>query len=306
MMFLKKIASVLLIVGFALIGVPQAASATIPIMDVVASSDDGNVAENTIDGDYGTRWSAKGDGQWIRYEFELCDTVAFVGIAFHQGDKRVAFFDIEVSDDGENWTFAYRGESSGNSLEANVFELHDIPACFVRIVGYGNSRNVWNSITEVGFSSPIDDELAPPGPLPVLDVWASSDDGDNIAENTLDRDLGTRWSAKGSRHRIDFKLGEGNPPDDQHPRVNKVSIAWHQGNRRSAAFSIQVSLNGEDWIHVYGGFSSGTTLGLESYTFNTVHAKWVRIVGLGNSNNPWTSITEVEFRHGDFLHPPSG
>jgi hypothetical protein len=301
MMVLKQIATVLLIVGFALIGVPQAESAPLPIMDVVASEDDGNVPENTLDGDLGTRWSARLE-QWIRYELEMCSTVGLVKIAWHRGDERTTPFEIEVSDDATTWTEVHSGVSSGTTNDFETVDIPDTGACFVRIVGHGNSMNGWNSITEVEIQGSGDPPPDPAGPLPVLDVRASSDDG-NVAENTLDGDPGTRWSAKGSQHHIDFKLNEGNPPDDHHPLVNQVSIAWHQGNRRSAAFEIHTSTNGEDWIHFYGGFSSGTTVELESYAFYTVHAKWVRIVGLGNSRNDWNSITEVEFRYGDFQLP---
>jgi hypothetical protein len=35
------------------------------VASVSASADDGNVPANTLDDNLGTRWSAKGDGQWI-------------------------------------------------------------------------------------------------------------------------------------------------------------------------------------------------------------------------------------------------
>lgn len=36
---------------------------------VSARSDEGNIPENTVDGDLQTRWSAHDMGQWIRYDF---------------------------------------------------------------------------------------------------------------------------------------------------------------------------------------------------------------------------------------------
>jgi hypothetical protein len=276
------------------VGVLQAESAPLPIAEVTASSDDGNVPANTRDGDLGTRWSASGDGQWIRYELNGCDTVTQVSIAWHKGDSRISTFDIEVSDDGTAWTQVHSGTSSGTTLDLEPVDIDDVGACFVRIVGHGNDHSrqktsEWNSITEVVIEGPADPD---PEPIPVLAVSASSDDG-NVPGNTLDMDLNTRWSALGDGQWIEFDLGE------PAPTFNRVHIAWYQGNTRSSTFDIETSDNGEDWTLRYGGYSSGTTLELQPYAFADATARYVRIVGFGNSSNDWNSITEVEFMHVD-------
>src|SRR5881392_2088052 len=40
----------------------------VPVVSVVASANDGNIPQNTLDNNLATRWSAYGDGQWIRAE----------------------------------------------------------------------------------------------------------------------------------------------------------------------------------------------------------------------------------------------
>jgi hypothetical protein len=55
-----------------------------------------------------------------------------------------------------------------------------------------------------------------------------------------------------------------------------------------------VSTNGSTWTPVFSGQSSGTTAGLQSFDFADVPARYVQIVGRGNSLNDWNSITEVE------------
>jgi len=50
-------------------------------------------------------------------------------------------------------------------------------------------------------------------------------------------------------------------------------------------------------VTVYAGQSSGTTVELEEYDFADVAGRYVRIVGHGNSESDWNSITEVEI-HG--------
>src|SRR5437762_10977808 len=39
-----------------------------PVASVVVSANDGNLPQNTLDNSLATRWSAQGDGQWIRYD----------------------------------------------------------------------------------------------------------------------------------------------------------------------------------------------------------------------------------------------
>ena len=52
------------------------AYAALPIISAEASSDDGNVAANTLDGSLATRWSAQGDGQWIQFDLGKSGTLA--------------------------------------------------------------------------------------------------------------------------------------------------------------------------------------------------------------------------------------
>ncbi|MFM7023180.1 MAG: Ig-like domain-containing protein [Flavobacteriales bacterium] len=120
-----------------------------------ASADDGNVATNVLDKDLITRWSANGDGQYI--EFCLNDTLLLTGVsvAFYSGNVRTSTFDVLYTLDGLNWTEALKGKvSSGTSLALETFNFAvPVEAWKVRIVGHGNSVNMWNSFTEVEFNS---------------------------------------------------------------------------------------------------------------------------------------------------------
>ena len=105
---------------------------------------------DSVDGNLGSYWGGQGDGEWIMYEFTEPSEVAAVDIKWHTGDQRSAKFDIQLSNDGKEWTTVYKGESSGNS---KTFERNVISASgkylYVRILGHGNSMNDWNSISEV-------------------------------------------------------------------------------------------------------------------------------------------------------------
>ena len=125
--------------------------------------------------------------------------------------------------------------------------------------------------------------------LTVSSLSASA--GQDIAANTTDGDLSTRWYANGDGVWIEYEL-------DSAQAISEVKIAWHQGNQRAYTFSVEVSSNGNDWTRVLDhSVSSGTSLALESYIINVASATHIRIVGHGSnssSNGSWTSIHEVE------------
>lgn len=134
----------------------------ITIAAAIASANDGNVPANAIDNDLSTRWSAQGAGQWIRFDLGDVYTVASVDIAWHLGDQRRTRFEVQVSDDGVAWTQVYIASSSGATLRPEPVNFPDVAARYVRIVGYGNSQNNWNSITEVEVIGGPDNVAAAP------------------------------------------------------------------------------------------------------------------------------------------------
>ncbi|GIP34849.1 Ig-like domain-containing protein [Paenibacillus sp. J2TS4] len=125
-----------------------------PVASVRASEDDGNIPENTIDGNLETRWSASGQ-QWISYDLGKVREVSAVSLAWYNGDTRISYFNIEASTDGEQWTKVHNGSSSGNTKDHEVYPINPVEARYVRINGFGNNQNMWNSITETGIYGPV-------------------------------------------------------------------------------------------------------------------------------------------------------
>ncbi|MFI7678752.1 polysaccharide lyase family 7 protein [Actinophytocola sp. NPDC049390] len=124
-------------------------------------------------------------------------------------------------------------------------------------------------------------------PVAVRSVIASGDDG-NVAANTLDGDLSTRWSDEGNGVWIRYDLGA-------ETTLGSLAIAWHNGDERRATFEVQTSSDGTSWATVVNRrTSSGTTRQAETYDFVDRAARYVRVVGYGNTVNDWTSITEVD------------
>src|SRR5438034_718523 len=271
----------------------QAQVGSAPPVSVVASSaQDANTPQNTLDNNLATRWSASGDGQWIRYDLGAVVAVGPVTIAWYQGTAWASAFEIQVSSDTVTWTSVFAGRSSGQTLQPERYDFPTVTGRYVRIVGHGQWSgatllSLWNSITETAiYGSPA----APVTAVPVASAIASGDDG-NIPQNTLDNNLATRWSASGDGQWIRYDLGAV-------VAVGPVSIAWYQGTAWASAFEIQVSLDTVTWTSVFAGRSSGQTLQPERYDFPTVTSRYVRIVGHGQWSGTtelsvWNSLTEV-------------
>jgi len=150
---------------------------------VTASTDDGNDPANTLDGDFDTRWSASGIGQWIRWDLGTVTPVSEVRLAWFRGNERQAYFDLQVSTDGSSWTDVLTSRtSSGTTLDLESFSFTGVDARYVRYVGKGNSSSAWNSLTEA--------EIHAPGA-------GIPDDGDSLPDDWEIARLGTTAYAPG-------------------------------------------------------------------------------------------------------------
>jgi hypothetical protein len=143
-----------------------AAKVAIPKSAVTASADDGagNVAGNTVDANLATRWSASGDGQWIRYDLGSTKTVAYIRLAPYVGTTRTFTFDIQRSTDGTSWTTVAAGRKTALNNNLQTFDFTDVSARYVRLVGHMNSTSAWNAYTEVEVWT-VTPTTVPSGPL---------------------------------------------------------------------------------------------------------------------------------------------
>ncbi|OBT12189.1 hypothetical protein A9264_03375 [Vibrio sp. UCD-FRSSP16_10] len=289
----SAIASALLLAGI------STSYAAEPI-SLTSSGDDGNAASNTTDSDLTTRWSANGnDGsQWVQYDFGSDVPLSGVSIAFYKGDSRSTYFRIESSNDASSWSTEVDSVSSGDTADQEDFAFSEtVTARYIRYVGFGNSSNTWNSVTEVDFTDgdenvvvdpdPVDPDPVEPDPVVPVDAaaLASSDDG-NVADNVIDSSLDTRWSANGSGEWVRLDLGSEQTLDN-------VQLAFYKGSSRQSIFSIEVSDDDSSWTTVLDEtYSSGSSLALETFTFNAVNAQYIRYTGYGNTSNTWNSVTE--------------
>ncbi len=109
--------------------------------------------QNLHDDQLSTRWSSQGDGEWVIVTLENKAKIDFLKLAYFEGDKRNGYFDIQVSNDKDNWNELLTDKrTSGISEQREVFEIpSDVSQKayeYVRFLGYGNSQNQWNSVLE--------------------------------------------------------------------------------------------------------------------------------------------------------------
>jgi subtilisin family serine protease len=283
---------------------------------VVASADDGNVPANAIDNNLSTRWSANGDGQWLRLDFGVARDISSVRIAVYNGNSRSNRFELQTSNDGTTWvTSGGMRQSSGTTTQPERYPL-SAHTRYVRYLGHGNTASTWNSVTEIhafweeGIPTPTPTSpsptptptfLPPPSPTPTptsvpnyveaapVAVSASTSDT-NVAANAVDGSLLTRWSGSGDGASLELDLGSVRT-------LGHVTVAAYSGNTRRNMFDLQVATTSGAWMNVLvGAQTSGTTTQEEIFQFNDLPARWVRYVGHGNSDptkGSWNSVTEI-------------
>lgn len=105
-----------------------------------------NVPENMLDGNLTTRWAAEGEC-WAIFDFGTPVDMGYAMISFASGTARQAIFDLETSNDGENWTQAFSGRASGTTNQPEGYDLNGVNARYIRFTGHGNTVSKWNSVT---------------------------------------------------------------------------------------------------------------------------------------------------------------
>lgn len=109
---------------------------------------DPNVAANMIDDDYENRWSS--DVYGVIAYFTLADTsnLDSISTAVLNDDTRQSFFAVQTSMDSLVWGSVVNCTTQTGGSLVEYFVINQ-PAKYFRIIGYGNSDNLWNSFLEV-------------------------------------------------------------------------------------------------------------------------------------------------------------
>ena len=140
--------------------------------------------------------------------------------------------------------------------------------------------------TVVGPNATTDDLSG--GKLMIAGIDARLDQAENPPAHAIDGNLATNYAVQGE---------EGIPVilelDDVYT-VSGLAVAFSKGNERINRFNIELSEDKETWTHVMSCESSGTTMELEGYEFMGRKAKYIKIVGFGNTSNNWNTFREIQ------------
>jgi len=155
-------------------------------------------------------------------------------------------------------------------------------------LAYGSYSVTLNNITSVNGETTETGENMAFSYSGIFAVTASDYEAgtSNTPDKTIDFDFSTRWSSDGKGKWIMYDLGGIK-------QVNSVDLAFYSGASRKTYFSINVSTDAENFTELFNGSSGGKTLNLENFDFTDQKVRYVKIIGFGNSQSTWNSITET-------------
>ena len=126
------------------------------LINVIDATDEGDsqpayAALNSIDDNFSpeSRWQSEGDAKALTLDLGSRHLVKTVGIAWFEGDQRIASFSVLLSENGDTFESSLADQSSSGKTDS--FEHYEVPseiARYVRIEGYGNSVSIENAILE--------------------------------------------------------------------------------------------------------------------------------------------------------------
>ena len=126
-------------------------------------------------------------------------------------------------------------------------------------------------------------------PLTGITAFDDGSNDGNGPENVVDGVVSSdsRWSSEGPGKWLALDLG-------QTQQVREVFTAWLNADDREAFYDVEASLDGQSWRVIAARRSSQGAEELEPATVEGTEARYIRIVGGGNSENGWNSLMEVE------------
>jgi len=121
-------------------------------LNVWGSPHDGsNSIDLVCDRDLNTYYCTIGDGNFFVYDFGEVVDIEKIAMACYGGTKRKQFFDVLMSNDGENWTTVFEGGETNGKTEALQYFKVRSSGRYMKIVVHGTTQgaNGYNSIYEL-------------------------------------------------------------------------------------------------------------------------------------------------------------
>ncbi len=106
---------------------------------------------DAIDGDLTTWWSNNGNDPWIQIYLAEPNPVCGVAVTWNKGDERHYSFQIEISDDGNNFEKVFEGANDNESTEQEIYPFdQEVNGKYIKLTIIDTSSNDgWTSIQEI-------------------------------------------------------------------------------------------------------------------------------------------------------------
>lgn len=125
-----------------------------------------------------------------------------------------------------------------------------------------------------------------PATLTAYDEGLNDGHGPELAVDGEYADLESRWSADGDGRWLLLDMGGVGT-------VTELATAWYKADERTAFFDVEASLDGDTWTLVLADLESQGDTNLNAVALDDVEARYVRLIGHGNSSSGWNSLLEV-------------
>ena len=119
-----------------------------PTRLVASGAQTGNEATGICDGNDNTRWSSQGVKEWVMYDLGAVYDISNIKLSTYLGNERKLYFEVQISEDGGNFTSVYSGTTSGTTSSFEDFSIPVSKARYVKLLCKGTTESTWNSITE--------------------------------------------------------------------------------------------------------------------------------------------------------------
>ena len=106
---------------------------------------------DAIDGSSSTWWSYNGKNPWAEISLNEPQSICGVSVQWNKGDERKYSFDIEVSEDGNNYEKVFEGSNKKGSTGQEIYAFEEgITGKFAKLtITSTSSKDGWASIQEI-------------------------------------------------------------------------------------------------------------------------------------------------------------
>ena len=238
--------------------------------NVTTSGNENNefAGSNAVDGNKDTRWSSNfADNAWIAVD--LGKTYAVSKVVLNWEAAYGESYKIQTSTDGKNWTTAK--DVTGKNGGIDTITFNTVNARYVRMQGVKRGLPYGYSLWEMEVYATVK-ETAEYGVVSKGKTASTSgaETDAMAAANAFDGDEGTRWSSNFADDAwISVDLGKTYA-------IDKVVLNWEGAYGES--YKIQTSTDGKNWTTAKD--VTGKSGGIDTITFNTVNARYVKMQGV--------------------------